>query len=296
MRRFDVMRERQLRLARGRQRRRFWLVLLVVVQVAIIVTFVALNRQSEALVASLSVASSASATGAAGDSPGDPSAAGEVVAIASAAVLGAYSFYEFYLLLQMSRKKPAEPAGTLAGRLEAFFKDGKGLFDPDAVRKVEVIENCGSGDCLFLSVEKALKEAGRSQLSVAQLREIVAESMTEAKLGVLKLLPKGNEYAFMKGVETLEDLKAKVRSRDYWGDELALTALSEELGLRIEVVTAERGIIQRAGQVGADASQLLKEGIVVLLQDQHYRVLKVNDRYIHDLRFDSRPALPAPAA
>ncbi len=327
-RRFDVMRERQVRLARGRQRRRYWLVLLVVVQVAIVVAFVAFNRQCEELIASLSSATGggAAAGDSPGDTPGDTGGIASVVAVVSAAVLA--SAYGLYEELQ-ARKKPVEPvepawpagpkkpgrpearpegstalvpATSLEGRLKDFLVREKNALalTPRNVESVKVTPNAGAGECLFFSVIEALREAKKGEYTVEQLRDIVAESMTGAQLRTLKFareaFPREQTYAFMKGVESVDKLKEAVKGKAYWGDEMALTAFSKKFGLRIEVLLLnQQNKIEKGVQVNErdEETKKLKEGFVVLLQNEHYEVLKINDKYIHEVRPEEGPAIAA---
>lgn len=81
--------------------------------------------------------------------------------------------------------------------------------DPDvSVRYTEA-----SGDCFYEAVQQALRELGHVFVSVEMLRNVVAESLTVETFAMYSLLyQQGAEgFNFMKGINTLDQLRDKVR-------------------------------------------------------------------------------------
>ena len=147
-----------------------------------------------------------------------------------------------------------------------------------------IMPNYGGGDCLFLCYEMAIKSLSVST-SVEELRGIVAESVGEDQFSVLKIIydeaKRENEYTvlqdynFMRGVETLEDLRKNMKTREYWGDEMAIRALEEASGISLCVVTKDQSnktIIANKMDSGQTIDS--KRNLIVLLENSHYQVIK----------------------
>jgi len=155
-----------------------------------------------------------------------------------------------------------------------------------------IMPNSGGGDCLFLCYEMAIKSLNVST-SVEELRSIVAESVGEDQFSVLKIIydeaARENEYTvlqdynFMRGVETLEDLRRNMKTREYWGDEMAIRALEEASGISLCVVTKDQSnktII--ADKMDADQTVDSKRHLIVLLENSHYQVIKYKNDIVLD--------------
>lgn len=105
--------------------------------------------------------------------------------------------------------------------------------------------NAGKGDCLFHAVRQALKTIGL-KATVEDLRRHVAESVTEDQFETMRAIFKGaaaekdhevlRDYGWIAGARTIEDLRAKMMSSNYFGDELAVAALENRLKLRLVVM------------------------------------------------------------
>lgn len=108
-----------------------------------------------------------------------------------------------------------------------------------------VRSNSGKGDCLFKAIKQALKTVGIDK-SVEDLRAIVADSVDEEQLGLIKtILEAGikendstilDEFGWANGANTLEELRAKMMTSNYYGDETAIRALEESLGMYIAIL------------------------------------------------------------
>lgn len=151
------------------------------------------------------------------------------------------------------------------------------------VRRYRVLNNYGMGDCLFNCFVQASESRGRPT-SVRALRAVVARGMDEEKLGVLKQIYKESQgdmdmmkdYSWMRGVDTLHDLREKVMTPMYYGDDMALPLLERATGL--DAVVVSRGAEQKRmdDRVGAGA------WIVLLLKNVHYTLMQRNGRAVFD--------------
>jgi hypothetical protein len=170
---------------------------------------------------------------------------------------------------------------------------------PVAPAAARTLPNPGGGDCLFHCFLQALDGAG----SVASLRAAVADSLGEEQLGALKCIfaaaaAEGDravlaDYNFMRGVETLEDLRARVRTSAYYGDELALTALEKHTGLGALVLIGASGRgAPLAPAARLDAHTGTDRYILLRLRDVHYQLVAVGDRRVF-ARDELPPALAA---
>ena len=162
---------------------------------------------------------------------------------------------------------------------------------------ITILPNAGNGDCLFHCFRRALKSLGKS-FSILDLRAIVASAATEDQLDTLKLVYSGaeqendieilNDYSFMKGVETLGDLRVGMMKRSYWGDEMALTALEKETGLKAVVFTTLHGKMEIAKQLGDSVPPASGRYIMLRLHANHYQLIKYDKRVT--MRFSKLPA------
>ena len=137
-------------------------------------------------------------------------------------------------------------------------------------------DNYGAGDCLFNCFVQAVRSL-QENVSVQTLRAAVAKEMDEDKLKTLKMFyetaVKENDldmladYQWMHGVETLDDLKRKIKSRNYYGDEMALPVLEKVTGLNATIV--KNGKLQRR----MDEPQSTDMHILLVLKNVHYSIV-----------------------
>ena len=192
----------------------------------------------------------------------------------------------------------------------------------------EIVEIPSDGDCLFHCFVTAFREdriapvasrltAKGTKLTVEDLREKVAQSVTSEQFEMLKVIYEDaqrekdwdqlQDYMFMRGVNTLEDLRAVIRTKRYWGDEIALSALEEHLGVTPVVIKEDdQGGFDVAQRIKAkqqdrlptqsqrdlseiDAKQRGMLFIILHLQHSHYRLVRFNHKTILSLE-----DLPAP--
>mmetsp|Transcript_11210 Transcript_11210/g.19738 ORF Transcript_11210/g.19738 Transcript_11210/m.19738 type:complete len:306 (+) Transcript_11210:1709-2626(+) len=113
-------------------------------------------------------------------------------------------------------------------------------------------------------------------LSVKKLRRFVAAYLTEEHLASLKAIYDNadeasvlSDYGFMAHVETLADLRRKVMTAEYWGDEMALVALEEATGVRPFVVDADGELIRRFKH-----PRPARRYLIVRLVGKHYQLAK----------------------
>lgn len=142
--------------------------------------------------------------------------------------------------------------------------------------KFSLKDNYGAGDCLFNCFVQAVRSL-QENVSVQTLRSAVAKEMDEEKLETLKMFyntaMKENDYdmladyQWMHGVETLEDLKREIKSRNYYGDDMALPVLEKATGLNATIV--KHGKVQKR----MDEEQDTDMHILLVLKNVHYRIV-----------------------
>lgn len=149
-----------------------------------------------------------------------------------------------------------------------------------------VVPNSGNGDCLFFCYQQMF--AKTKQLEVAEMREIVAQSMTQEKLEFLvslyadaqkeKNISLLCDYSFMRDVTTLEDLYAAIRTRRYFGDEMALDALDVALGVTTLVLSVSTDRLMR---LAVRCSPVKREVFAIVTLDEdavHYELVTFHGR------------------
>ena len=134
----------------------------------------------------------------------------------------------------------------------------------------------------FVQAVKSISE----HVSVTSLREAVAREMDEEKFKTLKLIFDTaltdrdydllTDYQWMNNVNTLEELKRKVKSRDYFGDDMALPILEKATG--INAIVVKNGKVQKR----IDESQGNKLNIILVLKDVHYRIVAMNGHLVFE--------------
>lgn len=144
-------------------------------------------------------------------------------------------------------------------------------------------DNYGAGDCLFNCFVQAVRSL-QENVSVQTLRAAVAKEMDEEKLKTLKMFfdtaVKENDhdmladYQWMQGVQTVDDLKRKIKSRAYYGDEMALPVLERVTGLNATIV--KHGGVQRR----MDEAQDTNMHILLVLKHVHYRIVALGQTLV----------------
>jgi len=141
-----------------------------------------------------------------------------------------------------------------------------------------LLENMGAGDCLFYCFQQAMSSSGK-RVSIKSLRKAVAESMGDDQLETLKAIYQAAvqdndfdmlaDYSWLRGVENLAQLKSRIMTREYYGDDMALPILEKKTGLNATVV--------KGGEVQKRLEETTKGGghIVLLLKDLHYRIVAI---------------------
>lgn len=165
-------------------------------------------------------------------------------------------------------------------------------------QQMKIVSNEGMGDCLFLCWREVLAEKG-VDASVASLREVVADAVaTPEKLEFLKGLYAAareerdaalvSDYSFMNGVESVEGLRAAIKTRAYFGDEMALDALEAEFGVRA-VVLLITGNCRVTLAHRIETSRPAKAYALLLLDQEkvHYELVEYMDRAV--MRLDQLP-------
>lgn len=138
-----------------------------------------------------------------------------------------------------------------------------------------VYDNNGAGDCLFYCYQQALESIGK-KISIKKLRSKVSSSMNKDKLETLKsiyLVAKEdgnyemlNDYGFMRDVNTLADLRKKIMTREYFGDDMAIAILEEYTGLNSIIIS------NGSEQIRFEKPKW-NNYIVLVLKNIHYRIV-----------------------
>lgn len=144
--------------------------------------------------------------------------------------------------------------------------------------------NSGGGDCLFYCFKRTIDEF-EVTTTIKELRGIVAESITDDQFSVLKIIYDGakqekeyqvlNDYNFMSGVETIDDLRDVItNTKKYWGDEMAIRALEKASGITAVVITKDmKGNATVADKMDSDIDVDRKWFTLLLLENAHYQTI-----------------------
>lgn len=146
--------------------------------------------------------------------------------------------------------------------IQTFLKDTK---------KYTIIENKGSGDCFFYTIQKGFEDYNKQNggktptYSVSTIRLMLANNLTQTIYEEYKMIyetiynevkeleerlkkepnnvsiqnklmeEKDNleEYQFMENINTLEDMKSKVKKCDFWGDEMAISFVEKIFNIKL---------------------------------------------------------------
>jgi len=112
-----------------------------------------------------------------------------------------------------------------------------------------------SGDCFYEAVQQALKELGYFFISVELLREVVAESLSLETFQMYRLLhhQSAEGFGFMRGVNSLDQLRAKVRllgrkvggRNAVWADGFAMETIASHFRICLLIVDERMPSSQR---------------------------------------------------
>ncbi len=157
-----------------------------------------------------------------------------------------------------------------------------------------VVPNMGNGDCLFFCYQQMFAKTsvktsiGMKHLEVVEMREIVGQSMTQEKLDFLvslytdarkeKNISLMCDYAFMRDVTTLEELRAAIHTRRYFGDEMALDALDVALGVTTLVLSVSTNGLMR---LAVRCSPVNRDVFAIVTLDEdavHYELVTFHGR------------------
>ena len=163
---------------------------------------------------------------------------------------------------------------------------------PNALEEsgLAVVPNMGNGDCLFFCYQQMFAKTSvkSKQLEVAEMREIVGQSMTQEKLDFLVSLYADakkevnisllSDYAFMRNVTTLEDLRAAIHTRRYFGDEMALDALDAYFEITTLVLSVSSDRLMR---LAVRCSPVKRDVFAIVTLDEdavHYELVTFHGR------------------
>ena len=142
--------------------------------------------------------------------------------------------------------------------------------------RVKIIANSGAGDCMFICFRQALVALNK-RVTIKELRRQVAESVTQDTFDTLKVIHDTaltdmdydliKDYGFMNGVDDLAQLRKRMMSRTYYGDDMALPVL--------EKYTSLNAIVVKSGQVQQRADPVIEGApfIILVLENEHYQLV-----------------------
>lgn len=133
-----------------------------------------------------------------------------------------------------------------------FFKD----------TRFKIVETIAQGDCFFDSVRLGLETDGE-KITIKQLRQFLVDSVNESQLDTFKNLYLGaqlmgdqamiNEFGFMSGVESLSDLKKRLKHPNFWANSWAIGVVEKSLNIKVLILSEEaylRGDLENVIQCG----------------------------------------------
>ena len=119
--------------------------------------------------------------------------------------------------------------------------------------------------------KKILEVAKSNDKRLSQLKGLLIEEQSIA-----------NEYAFMRNVESLEDLKQKIMTCGFWADAWAINKLEELLGIKVIILSSQAYLQQQFGKViqcpaKRDIEVRPKHYVIVEHTGNHYKLITYND-------------------
>lgn len=164
--------------------------------------------------------------------------------------------------------------------------------DDLAYDQLEVVSNPGAGDCLFHCFVRILDSISINK-TVRDLREVVARSVGPRELKFLRdiyvMAEKARDvdiladYSFMRGVETVGDLRKAMMHSKYYGDEIAVTALERAFPVHCLILRLlPRKRIELARRYSEQEGQEKRWFSLLILdmESQHYELLKCNGQVV----------------
>lgn len=159
--------------------------------------------------------------------------------------------------------------------------------------RTKIVSVPADGDCLFHSITMAVYEDVGSDITVDDLRQIVADNIDEETFETLHTIYKSAkkekdyaiiaDYMFMKDVETIDDLRRVIATdRSYWGDEMAVRILQEQLGISFLIFTRQSGKIKLSQQYGEIAEPYTGKYLMLMLETLHYSPIRHKGRFLHE--------------
>lgn len=170
---------------------------------------------------------------------------------------------------------PALPGQETMGKEVSVLQQKGGMGD------IRVVSNAGGGNCLFLCYQQMLKSVG-VKTDVTALRGKVASSVTPDKFDFLHSIYSAaitardesiiGDYGFMKGVSDIDQLRAAMMTRAYYGDETALEALDAAYDINTLVLQMpQNGSIRLARRYNDGAVK----------RSSHYAMLLLDESMVH---------------
>uniref|UniRef100_A0A7S0IXW2 OTU domain-containing protein n=1 Tax=Calcidiscus leptoporus TaxID=127549 RepID=A0A7S0IXW2_9EUKA len=198
---------------------------------------------------------------------------------------------------ERERSAPAAREGTLDMLMSRSSAVRARLMN-DAKVSIDYIEACG--DCFYMAIEAALSEhdGWHPHYAVAQQRLLVAQQMTEETFQLYTLLhtQRAEGFHFMKGVDSLEALRRRVKLRGQkvgahkcvWADGFAMETIAN--CFRVLLLVIDERSAQKFTRISPAAKGGEREGGEgVLDAEQNTVLLHASTReHMNLIRYDGK--------
>ena len=136
----------------------------------------------------------------------------------------------------------------------------------------KIINSPHNGDCFFKAISKALK------IKSEVLRKDVSENITIEHLNFWKEIWENTlseEFDFMCDVNTIKELREKIKTNEFWGEEVSIEILQKKYNLGIIIIDGITEKIFKNFDISDD-----KEYIILYYNKNHYNLIKYNNLLI----------------
>lgn len=155
--------------------------------------------------------------------------------------------------------------------------------------RYDIIPNMGGGDCLFLALSSALRKPVsffRNLVADAtpderyeHLRDLYTQAFRENNRAILA------DLAFMRHVHSPDALRRFMRTSAYWGDEMAIDAIEQRLGVKLLILDPRRARAGRSPCVFQSTQRPYHPRFYVMLNftGSHYELITHDGRALFAL-------------
>lgn len=128
-------------------------------------------------------------------------------------------------------------------------------------------------------------------LQLDKLKEKISDKNVELDLNKTLL----NEYRFMKGVTSIDELKEKIKTCDFWAETWAISTLEDALNIKLIILSSENyhygdsDSVLLCGQLNDERKGIFKPSHYILVDynGYHYQLITYNNKRVFD--YDTLP-------